>query len=121
MFCMMPAQPAGSSPAMGSSRISTRGRMAITPAMATRRFWPPESSSGLRSKSSSPTPVRRAASRTRSSISPSPSFMLRGPKEMSLYTVSSKSWYSGYWKTRPTLKRTSRVASLLAKMSSPST
>ena len=46
--------------------------------------------------------------------------MFFGPKAMSLYTVSSKSWYSGYWKTRPTLKRTSRVASLLAKMSCPS-
>ena len=50
----------------------------------------------------------------------SESFMFFGPKAMSLYTVSSKSWYSGYWNTSPTLKRTSRVASLVAKMSCPS-
>ena len=67
---LSPSQPPGSRPAVGSSRMSTFGRMAMTPAMAMRRFWPPESSSGLRSKSSSPTPTKPAASRTRSSISP---------------------------------------------------
>ena len=52
--------------------------------------------------------TKAAASRTRRSISSSLRPMLRGPKEMSLYTVSSKSWYSGYWNTSPTLKRMSR-------------
>ena len=36
----------GSSPAVGSSKMRTLGFMAITPAMATLRFWPPESSKG---------------------------------------------------------------------------
>ena len=68
---------------MGSSRMSTRGRMAMTPAMAMRRFCPPESSSGDFSKSSSEMPTKRAASRTRSSTSASESFMFFGPKAMS--------------------------------------
>ena len=39
-------RPTGSRPAVGSSRMRTSGSMAMTPAMATRRFWPPESSKG---------------------------------------------------------------------------
>ena len=39
-------RPAGSSPAVGSSSTSTWGSIAMTPARATRRFWPPESSKG---------------------------------------------------------------------------
>ena len=39
---------------------------------------------------------------------------------MSLYTVSSKSWYSGYWNTSPTWKRTSRIFLGSAQMSFPS-
>ena len=38
--------PLGSSPAVGSSRISTSGSMARTPAMATLLFCPPDRSKG---------------------------------------------------------------------------
>ena len=45
--------------------------------------------------------------------------MFLGPKEMSLYTVSSKSWYSGYWNTSPTWKRVWRVVLGSDQMSVP--
>ena len=83
--------------------------MAMTPAMATRRFWPPERSKGAFSSSSSPSPEKAREARTRRSISFSSRPMFFGPKATSLYTVSSKSWYSGYWNTSPTRKRTSRI------------
>ena len=84
-----------------------------------RRFCPPESSSGERSNSSSSMPVKPAASRTRLSISSSESFMFVGPKAMSLYTVSSKSWYSGYWNTSPTLNLIALRVNLSLLISSP--
>jgi hypothetical protein len=46
--------------------------------------------------------------------------MFFGPKAMSLYTVSSNSWYSGYWNTNPTLKRTSRIFFGSSQISFPS-
>ena len=70
--------------------------MAITPAMATRRFWPPDSSNGDFSIHSSAMPASRAASRTRASTSSGDRPRLVGPKAMSFFTVSSNSWYSGY-------------------------
>lgn len=39
---------------------------------------------------------------------------------MSLSTVSSKSWYSGYWNTMPTRNRTLRIFFGSAQMSLPS-
>ena len=45
--------------------------------------------------------------------------MLFGPKAMSRNTVSSKSWYSGYWNTSPTWNRTARSSALSAWMSAP--
>ena len=44
--------------------------------------------------------------------------MLVGPKAISLYTVSPKSWYSGYWNTSPTAKRKERSFALSAHRSS---
>ena len=38
--------PFGSKPAVGSSSTSTSGLMASTPAIATRRFCPPDKSNG---------------------------------------------------------------------------
>ena len=76
--------------------------MAMTPAMATRRFWPPDSSKGDLSSMASVRPTKAAAERTRRSMSASSSPIFFGPKAMSLYTVSSNSWYSGYWNTSPT-------------------
>ena len=43
------SRPRGSRPAHGSSSTSTCGSIASTPAMATRRIWPPESSKTERS------------------------------------------------------------------------
>ncbi len=42
--------PLGSRPAVGSSKTSTSGSIARTPAIATLRIWPPLSSNGERSK-----------------------------------------------------------------------
>ena len=58
MLPKMDSTPSGSRPAVGSSRMSTLGSMAITPAMATRRFWPPDSSKGDFSRWSSRRPTK---------------------------------------------------------------
>ena len=42
MSCKNASRPSGSSPAIGSSRMRYSGFVASTPAMATRRFSPPE-------------------------------------------------------------------------------
>ena len=101
------SRPAGSRPAAGSSSTSVPGLIANTPAMATRRFWPPESSKGDFSRISSLSPTCESASRTRIFTVSSSRPRLRGPKPTSFSTVSSKSWYSGYWNTRPTSRRIS--------------
>ena len=44
------SRPRGSSMAVASSRIRQSGRMATTPAMATRCFWPPDRLWGARSR-----------------------------------------------------------------------
>ena len=54
-----------SSAAVGSSRISSRGRSAMARAMPTRAFWPPESWCGKRSSSSAGRPTRSAHPPTR--------------------------------------------------------
>ena len=85
--------------------------MASTPANATRRCWPPESSKGLRaatSSGSSPTVRRERSTRAETSSSERP--RLRGPKATSSATVAAKSWFSGYWNTTPTRPRTSLAA-----------
>ena len=62
-----------------------------------------------------------AASRARSWAWASERPRFRGPKAMSLSTVSSNSWYSGYWNTSPTFLRTARRSVPLAHRSTPST
>ena len=106
----------GSSPATGSSSTRMRGSMASTPANATRRCWPPDSSKGLLSPSSamSRRTLSRAAS-TRRSTSSAGSPRLRGPNATSSRTVAANSWYSGYWNTRPTLPRQACAARLSAR------
>lgn len=74
----------------------------MTPAIAARRFSPPESSNGDFSSRDGFRSVNRAASFARSIASSSESPMFFGPNMMSFRTVSSKSWYSGYWNTMPT-------------------
>ena len=83
-WAKMASRPRGSNPAVGSSRIKTLGSIAMTPAMATRRFCPPESSKGDFSSISSSMPAKAAARRTRQSISSPSRPMFFGPKEMSL-------------------------------------
>ncbi len=96
--------------------------MAITPAIATLRFCPPDNSNGdlslIVSKSSPTSPM---ASRTLSFISSSSRPRFFGPKATSFATVSSKSWYSGYWKTSPTRLLTSTILQLPSVMHWPST
>ena len=53
-----PRRLSRSRPARGSSRTSTRGRDARSPAIATRRIWPPLSSSTLRPARSAGRPTR---------------------------------------------------------------
>ena len=89
MLARMLAAPAGSNPAVGSSRINTLGSMAMTPAMATRRFCPPESSEGERARISSLRPAKAAAWHTRRSISGSSNFMFRGRRRC-LCTLSPR-------------------------------
>ena len=80
----MSSRPSGSRPAAGSSSTRMRGFMAITPATATRRFWPPESSKGLRSSRAGSRPTKSAASCTRRSISASSKPIFLGPNAISL-------------------------------------
>ena len=63
-----PRRPTGSSMAVDSSNTMIFGRMASTPAMATRCFWPPESMDGDGSARSA-MPTSRSASSTRRRIS----------------------------------------------------
>ena len=107
----------GSRPAAGSSSTSTSGSMASTPANATRRCWPPESSKGLRAAiSSGLSPTMRRDRSTRLETSSSESPRLRGPKATSSATVAAKSWFSGYWNTTPTRPRTSLAAPFSAML-----
>ena len=115
------SRPRGSSPAAGSSSTSTSGSIAMTPAIAARLFCPPDRSNGDLSSSSGESPQKLAASSTRRAISASSSPMLRGPNEMSRRTVSSNSWYSGYWNTSPTLNANRCTCFGSAQTSSPPT
>ena len=105
-------RPAGSRPAVGSSKTRTVGSMARIPAMATLRICPPDSSKGLRSKSSSSIPTRANFSRAVASASSLDTPKFCGPKATSLRTVSSKTWLSGNWKTKPTFLRTCLISLL---------
>ena len=106
-----PPDPAGSRPAVGSSRIRTLGSMAMH-----ARRWPP-GASVRRTAQRGTFPAGRSVRPTKRGGFPHPAVDLvlgpgpccSGPKAMSLYTVSSNSWYSGYWNTRPTWKRTCRM------------
>ena len=90
----------------GSSRMSTSGSIASTPATAARRRWPAESWCGARSASScSPTRSNAVSTRSRSASPRRP--RLAGPKATSARTLGMKSWSSESWKTIPTRRRTS--------------
>ena len=87
---------------LGSSRSSTAGRMASTPASAARRFSPPESWNGTRSAASA-IPTARSASPARARASSGVAPRFSGPKATSSSTVGLKSWSSGFWNTTPTV------------------
>ena len=110
----------GSRPATGSSSTSASGVMASTPAKATRRCWPPESSKGLMSRRlSMERPTRESDSRTRVSTSSPERPRLRGPNATSSNTVVANSWRSGYWNTMPMRAFAAAAAFLSAKSSPP--
>ena len=91
------------------------------PASAARRFSPPERSKGdFSANLSKSSPTKRIASATRSDISSAERPMFFGPKAMSLNTVSSNNWYSGYWNTIPT-SCLPRRRIFLSHISAPST
>ena len=69
-----PRRLSRSRPARGSSRTSTRGRDARSPAIATRRIWPPLSSSTLRPARSAGSPTRTGSSERRRRSSSEASF-----------------------------------------------
>ncbi len=116
------SRPFGSSPAAGSSMTMTSGFMASTPAKATRRCCPPESSKGLASRTlAGSSPAQASARSTRASISSAPTPRFRGPKATSSATVAANSWCSGYWNTTPMRPRTLACAFLSARLTPQAT
>ena len=91
----------GSRREVGSSRIISLGRIAITPARAARCFCPSESSWGALS-ARAVIPRSLIASSTRDLISSLGTERFWSPKAMSLSTENMKIWFSGFWKRRPT-------------------
>ena len=103
---MSAARPRGSSIAVASSSTSVRGRMASTPASASRCFWPPDRLDvSRRSKPESLTSESASFTRARSSSVGTPRFS--GPNATSSSTVPATIWSSGFWNTRPTRLRMS--------------
>ena len=100
------ARPMGSSMAVGSSSTMHLGCMAMTPAMAMRCFWPPESKWGACSRNSyMPTAFNASSTRRRISSGGTPRFS--GAKATSSSTTFATIWLSGFWNTMPTVRRTS--------------
>ena len=95
--------PAGSSWAVGSSRITWRGRIARSEAIPTSCDWPPESRVGSRRMIAS---SRRSAMawRVRSTVSATSSPRFIGPSAISSKTVAAipERWVFGFWKPTTT-------------------
>ena len=116
------SRPSASRPFVGSSSTYAPGRMATTPASATRRRCPPERAKGERPQSTSSTPRLRRASRARASASSVVAPRLRGPKATSSSTVSQNSWFSARCWQRPTMPgRTGELPSRASPASVSST
>ena len=116
---MTSSRPRGSSMAVGSSRTMILGRMAMTPAIATRCFCPPESRCGAWVRYSyMPTCFKASSTRSRISALGTPRFS--GAKATSSSTTLATSWLSGFWKTMPTRRRISKTLSS-SRLSMPST
>src|SRR5688572_31077085 len=100
-------RPSGSSMAVDSSRTMHRGRIARTPAIATRCFCPPDSWCGARWRSSCASTAASAKStRLRTSARARPRFS--GPNATSSSTSVATIWSSGSWNTTPTTWRIAR-------------
>ena len=99
-------RPWGSSIAVASSSTMHSGSMAMTPAMATRCFCPPESRCGAwRAKSLMPTAAKASSTLRRISCGGTPRFS--GAKATSSSTTLATIWLSGFWNTMPTRRRIS--------------
>ena len=98
-------------------RVAIAGVMAMTPAMATRCFWPPESLLGdWRRYAVIPTASRLRSTRFQISSVGTPIFS--GPKPTSSSTTLPMIWLSGFWNTIPAVFLTSqRCSSSLVFMS----
>ena len=103
-------RPLGSSIEVASSRIMTEGSKAVTPAIATRCFWPPDSRAGSFVLKSLIFTISRTRV-TRSNISSRGSPIFSNPKAMSSSTVVPTNWLSGFWKTIPTARLASYTVS----------
>src|SRR5215211_361340 len=99
-------RPAASSIVVGSSRSRTSGSRARSPARATRCFSPPERVWGSR-RSYPSRPTAWIASLTRSRISSRSAPRFSSPNATSSSTNGATSPLSGFWKSIPTLFRTS--------------
>ena len=114
--------PSGSRPAVGSSSTSTRGLHGHDagdgdPALLAAG----QLKGGLCSSSASPQADKLGPPRARGGRSPRrPAPCSWGRRRYPYRQVSSKSWYSGYWNTRPVRKRKSRIFSGSAHRSRPS-
>ena len=104
--------------AVASSRTIHSGSMAMTPAMATRCFCPPDSRCGAwRVNSVMPTAARASSTRRRISAVGTPRFS--GAKATSSSTTLATIWLSGFWNTMPTRRRiSSRSSSFFVSMPS---
>ena len=105
--------------AVGSSRMMHLGSIAITPAIETLCFCPPESLLGdfLRC-SSMPTAARLSSTRFQISSVGTPIFS--GPNPTSSSTTWAMIWLSGFWNTMPASLRISHRCAL-SLVSMPST
>ena len=103
---MTSRRPCGSSMAVGSSSTTQRGIMAITPAMATRCFCPPDRRCGACARYSY-MPTALSASSTRLRISAGGTPMFSSANATSSSTTVATSWLSGFWNTMDTVLRTS--------------
>ncbi len=112
------AQVRASWPKVGSSRISTRGLVAIAAATVRRRFSPPESVYGFAAPRCA-SRRRVSSSSTRADTSSSGTPRARGPTASSSRTVLARSWCSGSWNTIPIRVRSSRDAHRIGDGSAP--
>ena len=108
--CNTSFRPFGSSMAVGSSNTMHLGSIAITPAIATRCFCPPESLFGEWCLYCNiPTDFKLSSTLCQISSVGTPIFS--GPNPTSSSTTLAMIWLSGFWNTIPAVFRTGRIFS----------